>query len=258
MEKKVLFIDNKDSFLIRTIRKDLEEADYNCQTAALDVQILSKIKDNLPELMVLCVEPEIASDMQALIFLRDLCIDDGHRLAFVGYEEDIKEVKKIISSEYVAGEFLRPINAKQAVEEVKRIVENSSENSNKKHILIVDDSGTMLNTIKSWLEGKYRISMVNSALNAISFLANNTPDLILLDYEMPVCTGPQLLEMIRSDIKTQDVPVIFLTAKGDRESVMRVLSLRAQGYLLKSMPRDHITSEIDAFFEKLKAGYIGK
>ncbi len=258
MEKSVLFIDNKDSFLLRTIRKDLEATEYECLTSVFDVQTLSKKKDTLPELIILCVEQEITSDMQALIFLRDLCIDDGHQLAFIGYEEDIREAKKIIASEYIVGEFLRPINAKQVVEEVKKILDRTGADSHKKHILIVDDSGTMLNTIKSWLEEKYRISMVNSALNAITFLANNSPDLVLLDYDMPVCTGPQLLEMIRSDVKTQDIPVIFLTAKGDRESVMKVLSLRAQGYLLKSMPRDHIVSEIDAFFEKLKAKGIRK
>ena len=120
----------------------------------------------------------------------------------------------------------------------------------------MDDSGQMLRTIKGWLEGKYRVSMVNSAVNAITFLSTNTPDLILLDYEMPVCSGPQMLGMIRAEVTTESIPVIFLTSKGDRESVSKVLSLKPQGYLLKTMPPEDIIASIDGFFAKQKAKEI--
>ena len=50
------------------------------------------------------------------------------------------------------------------------------------------------------------------------YIADNKPDLILLDYEMPVTSGPQVLEMIRSETKTDTIPVIFLTGKGDRKA----------------------------------------
>ena len=62
-----------------------------------------------------------------------------------------------------------------------------------------------------------------------------------------------MLEMIRSEIKTESVPVIFLTAKGDKESVAKVLSLKPQGYLLKSMPPFQIVESIDNFFASQKA-----
>jgi len=84
------------------------------------------------------------------------------------------------------------------------------------------------------------------------YIADNTPDLILLDYEMPVISGPQVLEMIRSETKVDDIPVIFLTGKGDRESVVKVLALKPDGYLLKSMERPKLIAAIDDFFEKRK------
>ena len=84
------------------------------------------------------------------------------------------------------------------------------------------------------------------------YIADNSPDLILLDYEMPVTSGPQLLEMIRSEPKLDSTPVIFLTGKGDRESVLKVLSLKPDGYLLKSMPRENILAAVEDFFEKKK------
>ena len=150
----------------------------------------------------------------------------------------------------MAGEFYRPVNAGQLVSEVLKEVKKEIINGQRKHILVVDDSGTMLATIKSWLKDKYRVTPVNSALNAITFLSKESPDLILLDYEMPACSGKQFLEMLRSDVETGDIPVIFLTGRDDVESVKSVLELKPAGYLLKSLPKDKIVGEIDAFFEK--------
>ena len=115
---------------------------------------------------------------------------------------------------------------------------------------MVDDSGTFLHAIKSWLDPIYKVIMVSSAINAISYLATNNPDLILLDYEMPVCSGPELLEMIRADQSNSDIPVMFLTGKGDRESVEKVLSLHPQGYMLKSISRSDMLDTLDEFFLK--------
>lgn len=87
---------------------------------------------------------------------------------------------------------------------------------------------------------------------AIKYLAMSHPDLVLLDYEMPICDGRQVLEMIRAEAEFSDVPVIFLTGKNDRESVMKATALKPEGYLLKSMEPAQIVHAIDEFFEKKK------
>ena len=69
---------------------------------------------------------------------------------------------------------------------------------------------------------------------------------------MPVVDGRQVLEMIRTETDFCDVPVIFLTSKNDKESIMKVLDLKPEGYLLKSMEPTQIMQEIDTFFEKRK------
>ncbi len=94
----------------------------------------------------------------------------------------------------------------------------------KKSILIVDDNVTYMSMIMDWLRDSYRVSMANSGVQAITWLAKNRVDLILLDYEMPVTTGPQVLEMIRSHDELADIPVIFLTGVDDKESITKVLA----------------------------------
>lgn len=63
--------------------------------------------------------------------------------------------------------------------------------------------------------------MATSGVKAISWLAKHKVDLILLDHEMPITSGPKVLEMLRSDDETRNIPVMFLTGRGDKESVMR-------------------------------------
>ena len=77
--------------------------------------------------------------------------------------------------------------------------------------------------------------------------------MVLLDYEMPIVDGKQVLGMIRSETEFSDIPVIFLTSKGDKESVMQVMDLKPDGYLLKTMPPEQIKKSVDTFFEKKKA-----
>ena len=69
---------------------------------------------------------------------------------------------------------------------------------------------------------------------------------------MLVCSGQQFLEMIRAEVSTSMIPVIFLTAKGDKESVKSVLALKPAGYLLKTMAAEQIVESIDNFFEKTR------
>lgn len=120
----------------------------------------------------------------------------------------------------------------------------------RKRILVVDDSDFMRARIAKLLIGDYKVAEANSSISAIQSLTVNRPDLIVLDYEMPVCDGRQALEMIRSEKETADIPVIFLTGRGDRESVRNVMALKPVGYLLKTMPDEEIKKCIDTFFAK--------
>jgi CheY-like chemotaxis protein len=117
-----------------------------------------------------------------------------------------------------------------------------------KTILIVDDDANYLTLIREWLKGTYKVAMANSGLQAIKWLGKNKADLILLDHEMPVTSGPQVLEMLRSDGETKNIPVIFLTGKGDKESVMAVVSLRPEGYFLKTIQKDELLDKLKEFF----------
>lgn len=134
---------------------------------------------------------------------------------------------------------------------LKKNESKQKEISNKKKILVVDDSGVMLKAMQELLEKEYDVSVANSGISAISSLALNRPDLILLDYEMPVCNGRQVLEMIRAEKDFADIAVIFLTGRVDKESVKQVLSLKPAGYLSKNLKPLEIKENIDKYFQQI-------
>ncbi len=120
---------------------------------------------------------------------------------------------------------------------------------NRKRILVVDDSNFILKMLRKLLGDDYEVQTATSGLSAFRSIALNRPDLVLLDYEMPVCKGSQILEMIRSEPEFADIPVIFLTGRVDRESVKKVLEFKPDGYLSKALTPDLIKKEVDRFFE---------
>lgn len=127
----------------------------------------------------------------------------------------------------------------------KDAASKSAEGSGKKRILVVDDNGTALRTMKAMLEEYYEVALAISGAQAMKSIGKKRPDLILLDYEMPVCDGKMTLEMIRADEEMKDIPVIFLTAVNDRANIEAVLNLKPAGYFLKPPVKDRLLAEIE-------------
>lgn len=121
-----------------------------------------------------------------------------------------------------------------------------------RRLLIVDDDPQYAKMVREWIKDTYETHVVTAGMQAIKFLLNNPVDMILLDYEMPVVDGPQVLQMLRSEPATEKIPVVFLTGVDAKESVERVMALRPAGYLLKSTSKENIIKYIDALFVKLQ------
>ncbi len=109
----------------------------------------------------------------------------------------------------------------------------------------MDDSGILLRNIKTMLEKEYDVAVANSGMTAIKQAKKKTPDLILLDYEMPEWDGKKTLEEIRNDEELKDIPVVFVTAVADKAHIAAVLELRPSGYLLKPIEQQKLYDTIE-------------
>ena len=243
----VLIVSHTKTFMMSSLASQLEMQKHTVFQALDTPSDIGKVKEEICLLLLNAEE----MDMEGLIYLKDRAIEDNIPIFVIGDINELNEAKRVLPEQFIKKEFLRPINLKDIAEVADKYIKQEGSNLKKK-ILVVDDSGAMLRNVKEWLQDKYQVIVANSGAMAIKYLAMNRPDLILLDYEMPVCDGKQVLEMIRAESEFSNIPVIFLTGKNDRESVLSVSALKPEGYLLKSMPPAQIVQTIDDFFEKRK------
>lgn len=106
--------------------------------------------------------------------------------------------------------------------------------SEKKKIMVIDDNVTNLNLARTALAEKYEVFLMPSGEKALKVLEKVSPDLVLLDVEMPELDGFQVLaQMKEMGEEIRDIPVIFLTAKDDSNSEYEGLDLGAVDYITK-------------------------
>lgn len=115
----------------------------------------------------------------------------------------------------------------------------------KKSILLVDDSTIQLRALNELLKEKYEVRMSTSGMQALTLIGKKKPDMIFLDYEMPMCDGKMTLEMIREIDEAKDIPVVFLTGVSDKSHIEAVLKLKPAGYLLKPADASRIYGIIE-------------
>ena len=245
-KQEILIVAEKTGFLSRAIAEQLEKYGYEVTLTELDMQKLFEVQESV-EAVLLYVENEIQSYTQEILYLRDKVVEEDTPVFFIG--EDIRGLRGIIPEHIIKEFFERPVDVKVSAKKIDSYLKLYGKHVKKK-ILVVDDSGAVLRSVKARLEEKYQVILANSGAMAIKYLATNRPDLVLLDYEMPVVDGRQVLEMMRTEMEFSNIPVIFLTSKNDKESIMKVMELKPEGYILKSTPPKQILQEIDNFFNR--------
>lgn len=253
MDNRLLLISSGSTFMVDALSNGLRDAGIDVIKASPSIKELEEYKES-PNVILFYLGSFVEDITDVLVYLKDMIVEKDKILCTIGDVQEYNTVKTSIPAEYIKEHYERPLNVKDVAEKMQLILSMNDELSRRKRILLVDDDPTYLTLVKSWLDDEYRVVIVNSGMQAITYLATNEPDLILLDYEMPVTTGPQVLEMIRSESRSSSIPVIFLTGKGDKESVMKVVGLKPNGYLLKTLTKEELLKAIEEFFQTKKKG----
>jgi len=119
-----------------------------------------------------------------------------------------------------------------------------------KTIFVVDDSDTNLLTVEESLEDYYRVMTIPSAAKMFAFLEKITPDMILLDIEMPEMNGFEALQRLKSSPSYADVPVIFLTGYIDDAIKARSRELGAADIIIKPFSAPVLLEHIETHLPK--------
>ena len=248
MERHILYISESESFLAKAMMNTFSENNFKVSYAHPNPEELSEFSE-LPDILIINLDGEFGQFLILLTYLK-IRLSEGEtrqKIFFLGTQNTISAVKDNFPHFLISGTFVTPVNTKDIVTKLNSLFQTIS--TSKRSILVVDDDSVILRGMKNLLSRDYDVFMVTSGVNAISFLAKRPVDLILLDYEMPVVSGLQVFEMLKSEERTASIPVIFLTAKDDKETVMKVLTVKPEKYLLKNMPSEQLVKSIADFFE---------
>ena len=240
-------VGEKESFLVRVLVGKVKDAGVQCDFVHCDVDSISKSIDEKTLVTLYMDETEYPQE-DVIHFLADALDEKGLQLILIGEQRDLQIISSHIPEHLVYSVFSRPVDNAEYIKTVTGYFEKVDSGEFKKSILVVDDDPSYLGLVREWLKDTYKVFMANSGLQAIKWLGKNSVDLILLDHEMPITSGPQVLEMLRADEETKSIPVMFLTGKSDKESVMKVVSLKPEGYFLKNIQREELLEKLNEFF----------
>ena len=121
-----------------------------------------------------------------------------------------------------------------------------------KKILVVDDENdvTELLAYKFKQEG-YEVQVINDPLLIMGRARQFQPDLLVLDIMMPELNGLQVCRMLRADVIMKNIPIIFLTARGEAEDRIKGLESGADDYLAKPFDTRELLLRVQAIFKRL-------
>ena len=250
-KSNIVIVGKVQGFLVKGIESKLNENSLRNQYVDLTIKNIAEVEE-YADLFILNLSDMDEEEHEPVVYLKDIADEKDKKIIIIGEPQNVEWGLKMIPADNRVKSFERPFDIEDLVKEVSRFMDSIAEGKRKKRILIVDDDITYMRTVYGWLKEYYQVGMASSGVQAISYLTKNKVDLILLDYQMPVVNGPQIMSMLKSETTIDDIPVMFLTGKDDRESVMSVMDLKPVDYLLKTIDKAHLHEKIDDFFLKEK------
>lgn len=119
-------------------------------------------------------------------------------------------------------------------------------------ILVVEDNAPLRSFIIHSLSDTYQVEGVGNGQEALDFVNERQPDLILSDIMMPVMDGKKMCQIVKSQMETSHIPIILLTALGDKEHILEGLEIKADQYLVKPFDVHILKATIHTLIENRK------
>jgi PleD family two-component response regulator len=162
-------------------------------------------------------------------------------------EEKRRHIAGLLNAEDTTYENYKP----QFLQKAIKLLEHE-EATRKLRILAVDDAPIVLKTVMTVLGDEYKIYGMTDPTRVKDFLQENTPELFLLDYKMPILNGFDLIPIIRNFEEHKDTPIIFLTSMGTFDHVSSAFSLGACDFIVKPFQGTILREKIEKHIVRKK------
>ncbi len=146
----------------------------------------------------------------------------------------------------VDGYLLKPVNKDMLQNKVTEVYRKRCEKSEeKKTVLMIDDDMSYLKQLNNMLQDKYNVVVINSAKLALQYLLKHVPDVIVLDYQMPLYNGASMMKLIQKSTVGSEIPVIILSGALSREVLQECYLYNPAACLAKPVSKEVLEENIE-------------
>ena len=254
VRKKIIYVDDVNYSLMSV--KSRIGNNYDVFPAESSLKLFEFLENIKPDLILLDVN---MPDVDGYETIKGLKTDDRYShipVIFLTSNSDRESVVKGLSlgaADYI----IKPFSTDKLIETIEnelhpKISMHASEEkekeeeviNNKPNVLVVDDVVSMLRAIQYALHDRFKVYVLSKSEDVLDFLKTNKPDLILLDYVMPVLSGFDLIPIIRALPEYKDTPILIITTEGTQEHVNKAMTLGASDFIVKPFKPKELNDKV--------------
>ena len=247
--KKIIYVDDVHYSLV-SVKSRLSEH-YEIYLAESSAKLFIFLENFKPDLILLDVN---MPDVDGYETLKSLKADDRYAHIPVvlltgnsGRENVVKGLSlgaaAYIVKPFTTTELIETIENELNPEMLTQALEEEG-TGNKPVVLVVDDVVSMLRAMQYALHDRYKVYVLSKSEDVLDFLKANKPDLILLDYVMPVLGGFELIPIIKALPEYKDTPIIIITTEGTQDNVNQAMALGASDFIVKPFKPKELNDKV--------------
>lgn len=247
-EKKVILVvddDNASSFICRKYL----EGRFDVLAATTGKEAMRMLRSHHVDIILLDIEMPLMDGFDTYDEIRKTVTGVQIPIIFVTGKADMKTVLKC-KSKGAEGYIVKPVRREVLVEKLDEIMGQKQLASQRKKVLVVDDSVEYLKTVKQYLKDVYDVMAINTSRTAIEYLRIHEPDVILLDYYMPLYNGADMLRIIRNDSFAPNAKILLISGSMSVDILDECCSLGVDGALAKTATRTELLERLEAILNE--------
>jgi len=241
--KKIIVVD--DVYLHLTSIKNRLQAHYEVYPAQ-GAQILFNLLEKVhPDLILLDINMPDVDGYEVLEMLKMNVRFAGIPVIFLTSNTDRASVMKGLNLGAVAY-VAKPFQDEKLIESIEQVLSAENGEKEKPIVLTVDDTPAILQSVYNALNEQYKVYTLPKPEKLPELLKMVCPDLFLLDYNMPVLNGFELVPIIRATPGHEKTPIIFLTTEGYVGHISEAIRLGACDFILKPASEELLRQKVAA------------
>ena len=214
-------------------------------TAVNGAEAVEYAKHNPMDVILLDVEMPVMDGFQTLDALRKLetCINVP-----VVMVTNLSDKETVMNSVLMGidGYLVKPVEKSILQSKVLEVYgRKTNVQKQKKTVLLIDDDMSYLKQLNSFLQENYNVIMINSAKLALDYLLKHIPDVIVLDYQMPLHNGASMMRLIQNSVEGKQIPVIILSGMLSREVLQECYVYKPAACLAKPVSKEVLEENIE-------------